>query len=125
MARGVGRSGASWGPDDQIYVAMNRGSLGLARFPGSGGNPEPVSTVDTAAGEVGHLWPDVLPGGRGVLFTLVDGDWPTSADIAVVDLTTGLHRRLVAGVGAKYAKDGYLVYVTADGTLMAVSFDVV
>ena len=47
----------------------------------------------------------------------------TEWDIAVTDFTTGLHHVLLRGVRAVYAASGHLVYVTADGTLMAVPFD--
>ena len=58
-----------------------------------------------------------------MLFTVSYGTGPTEFDIAVVDLATGLHRLLVRGVTAKYATSGHLVYVTANGTLMAAPFD--
>jgi serine/threonine-protein kinase len=47
----------------------------------------------------------------------------TEWDIAVADLATGTHSVLVRGVRARYAASGHLLYVTADGTLMAVPFD--
>ena len=37
VAEGVGRFGASWGPDGHIYVNMDAGSIGLARISTSGG----------------------------------------------------------------------------------------
>ncbi len=122
VAEGVGRFGASWGPDGRIYVSMS-GSVGLARVSASGGELEPVTTLDTARGEVGHLWPVVLPNGRGVLFTVEDGGGFQSANIAVLDVASGAARMLVRGVGAKYSASKHLVYVTADGRLMAVPFD--
>ena len=123
VAEGVGRFGASWGPDGRIYVSMSGGSVGLARVSASGGELEPVTTLDTERGEVGHLWPVVLPNGRGVLFTVEDGGGFQSANIAVLDLASGTSHTLVRGVGAKYAASKHLVYVTADGTLWAVPFD--
>ena len=47
----------------------------------------------------------------------------TEWDIAVADLATGTHTVLLRGVRARYAASGHLLYVTADGTLMAVPFD--
>ncbi len=123
VAEGVGRAGASWGPDGSIYVSMAGGSIGLARISASGGELEPVTTLDTARGKTGHLLPEVLPNGKGVLFTVMDGSGPSTADIAVLDLASGTYRVLVRGVGAKYAASRHVVYVTADGTLMAVPFD--
>ena len=50
VAEGVGRFGASWGPDGRIYVSMSGGSVGLARVSASGGELEPVTTLDTERG---------------------------------------------------------------------------
>jgi hypothetical protein len=44
-------------------------------------------------------------------------------EIGVLDLSTGKHRILLRGIFARYARSGHLVYVTADGALMAVAFD--
>jgi hypothetical protein len=41
----------------------------------------------------------------------------------VVDLRTGQHRHLVEEVAAWYARSGYLLYVTADGRVVAAPFD--
>ncbi len=118
---GIGASGA-WGPDGFLYANGPRTGGGIVRFPAGGGKPERVTTPDTAKGELQHLYPDVLPNGRGVLFTARRGR-EAESDIAVVDLTTGVHRVLVRGVRARYAASGHLVYVTTDGALLAAPFD--
>ena len=52
------------------------------------------------------------------------GNMGSPADeIAVLDVATGMHRALVRGIFARYARSGHLVYVTVDGALMAVPFD--
>ena len=115
---GIGRIGASWGPDGYLY-AVGRG--GIVRVPASGGVLEPVTVLDTAKGETNHRWPEALPNGKGVLFTVQRaGD---ASDIAVGELATGAHRVLVRGIYARYAVSGHLMYVTADGTLMVAPFD--
>ena len=35
--------------------------------------PEPVTTLDTAGGELGHAWPRALPNGKGVLYNARGG----------------------------------------------------
>ena len=113
--------GASWGDDDTIIFGTETSS-GLWRVPDGGGDPEELTTVDTAGGEINHGWPEVLPGGRAVLFTILTNDLNT-AQIAVADLATGAHRVLVPGGHApRYAATGHLVYA-ASGTLRAVAFD--
>ena len=60
---------------------------------GDGGKPENVVKVD--AGQIAH-GPQLLPGGRAILFTLArGGDWD-AAQIVVQSLDTGT-RRVVAG----------------------------
>lgn len=125
-ATSVGGPGASWGTDGFIYFDSS-GIGPLRRVKETGGDSEVISTLDTAGGELQHDWPDALPGGRGVLITINRGgpgvNISQSDDIGVLDLATGRHRMLVHGVLARYAASGHIVYVTAEGVLMAAPFD--
>ena len=58
--------GASWGPDDTIIFARFDG---LFRVSAAGGEPEMWTMAETP---VRHSWPEVLPGGRAVLFTIAN-----------------------------------------------------
>ncbi|MCH7875993.1 MAG: PD40 domain-containing protein [Gemmatimonadetes bacterium] len=122
---GTGRVGGSWGSDGYLYFDGNLPGNGLVRVAEGGGAPEVVTMIDTTAREQRHVWPEALPGGRGVVFSVRRGGVVNLAewDIAVADLATGTHTVLVRGVRARYAASGHLVYVTADGTLMVVPFD--
>jgi tRNA A-37 threonylcarbamoyl transferase component Bud32/WD40 repeat protein len=118
----VGGIGATWSPDGFIY-SDGAGSRGLVRVPAAGGRPsEPFTQLDSASGDVDHRFPDALPNGRGVLFVVTRSS-AASFDIAVATTETGAHEVLLRGVFVRYAKSGHLVYVTADGSLMAVPFD--
>ena len=64
--------GASWGLDDTIVFSTTT-SDGLLRVPAGGGEPERVTTVSTADGETSHQYPEVLPDGKTVLFTISTG----------------------------------------------------
>ena len=122
----VGSDGATWSDDGHIYYdgLTQGGTNGLRRVRAAGGAAvELVSTVDTASGESDHIRPSALPGGEGVIFILLRGASLEATDIAVLDMRTGEHRVLVRGVGARYAASGHLVYVTADGNLLAAPFD--
>ena len=123
--------GADWGEDDTI-VFGNVVPSGLWHVAATGGDPVEL----TIPGEnVNHAWPDILPGGRGVLFTILrgqvrgralstDGDIGGASEIAVLDLETGEQRVLVAGGTApRYSPTGHIVYGVS-GTLRAVGFDV-
>ena len=110
---------ASWGADDTIVLKAHTGS-GLFQVPAGGGTPQPLTTLDSQSGEAGHQSPQVLPGGKAVLFT---ARVATSSHIAVQSLETGERRVVLEGPdNVRYVPTGHLVYVQA-GTLMAVSFD--
>ena len=120
---GVAR-GATWAPDDTIIFATNNPGTGLQRVSAAGGTPEVLTRPDHAQGEGGHLWPEILPGGRAVLFTITSqtGGLDT-AQVAVRDLRTGTQKVLLRGGShGHYVASGHLVYVAA-GTLRAIAFD--
>jgi serine/threonine-protein kinase len=115
-------SGATWGPDDNIILASSSVSTGLQRV--SGGQLEVLTRPDPAQGEADHLWPEILPDGRFVLFTITS---PTgglaAAQVAILDLQTRKHQVLLPGGShAHYLPSGHLIYGQA-GTLQAVAFD--
>ena len=92
--------------------------LGLVRMSAAGGTPETITTLDSTKGEIGHNWPEILPGGKAVLFTLNTSE----QQIVVESLETGRRQILVQGSHARYVPTGHLVYAR-EGRLLAVSFD--
>jgi serine/threonine-protein kinase len=117
-------SGATWAPDDTIIFATNNQGTGLQRVSAAGGTPEVLTRPDRAQGEADHLWPEILPGGRAVLFTITSlTGGLDSAQVAVRDLRTGTQKVLLrGGSDGHYVASGHLVYVAA-GTLRAIPFD--
>ncbi len=120
--------GASWGPDDTIVFACGESS-GLWRVSASGGEPEQITELDREAGEVSHRLPQVLPGGKAVLFTVVK-DRPLPVDetqIVVQSLETGKRKILTEeGSDARYVPTGHLtghLVFAREGNLMAAPFD--
>ena len=116
--------GATWGPDDTIVFAPSITS-GLFRVSAGGGTAKPLTVPDRKKGELGHRWPEILPGGKAVLFTIWTGAGGSfdTAQIDVLSLETGEQRVLVeGGAYAKYVSTGHLVYARAGG-LLAVPFD--
>ncbi len=109
--------GVAWGPDGSVYIAHR----GLIRVASTGGQLEVVVPQD--ASRRWHLFPDVLPNGRGALFTLGLTETWTANTIAVADFATGEVRELAQGVMARYLVTGHVVYVRADGVLLAAPFD--
>jgi Tol biopolymer transport system component len=114
--------GGSWGEDGNIIIAANTGPL--QRVPDTGGKLTEV-TVSRAPGDITHRFPQVLPGGKAVLFTAHDQSTGfDSATIDVVSLIDGsrktVHR---GGTYGRYVPSGHLIFVN-NGTLFAVPFDI-
>jgi len=115
--------GGSWGEDGAIIFSGNVRTT-LSRVSSAGGTPEPVTTMDEKKGEDTHRWPQVLPGGKAVLFTA--GSAATGFDDAEIDvysMDSGKRKTILRGGSyARYLPAGYLMYINA-GTLFAVPFD--
>jgi len=117
--------GLAWAPDGSIVYSPVYNS-GLKRIPATGGAPIDLTKLDPARSERSHRWPQVLPDGRTVIFTVGDmtspGDYD-GAKIDAVNLDTGKRSTLLEGARmARYTRAGYLVYQHQE-TLMAARFD--
>jgi serine/threonine-protein kinase len=112
-------AGASWAADGTIVFGTLDASEGLLCVTAASGRVEELTVPDPG---VNHVLPDVLPGGRAVLFTIAPIESPEAAQIAVLDLETGELRQLLPGAHPRYAPTGHLVYLL-DDNLMAVPFD--
>ncbi len=113
--------GVSWGADDTIIFSSI--SEGLYRMSGGGGEPELLVAPDPERGESSYRFPDVLPGGEAVLFTVFTSANVEQTQIVALSLATGERKVLVSGgAGARYVPTGHLVYGVS-GTLRAVAFD--
>jgi serine/threonine-protein kinase len=107
----------SWGEDGNIIAS--RVSNVLLRIPAEGGMPVPVTEL--AAGETRQSFPQVLPGGKAVLFT----SFASTVQTTIQVMSLGDRRRKTVhrgGTFARYLPSGHLVYLD-QGTLFAVPFD--
>jgi serine/threonine-protein kinase len=107
--------GGTWGEDNQIV--FGRVGSGLWITSASGGDPRQLTRP--REGER-HELPQILPGGRAVLFTILATNRPARAAVQILE--TGAIRELFEGVGAKYVGSGYVVF-GRQGTLWAAAFD--
>ncbi len=111
--------GMSWAPDDTILYGLPGGVM---RVSANGGIPEVL--VEIEDGEVHG--PQLLPGGRSLLFTTSRGAGPSrwdEAEIVVQRLGSGARKVLwTGGSDARYVPTGHLVYALGD-VLFAVPFD--
>jgi serine/threonine-protein kinase len=113
--------GASWGEDGNIIASLSTNG-GLSRIPSAGGTPAPATEL--ANGELTHRWPQVLPGGKAILFTAHTRT--TGFDGATIEVMTLADRRRKTlqrgGSFGRYLPSGHLIYVN-NNTLFAVRFD--
>jgi serine/threonine-protein kinase len=119
-----GSRGATWASDNTIIFASAAPMTGLQQVSAGGGPITVLTRPDRDRGDADHVWPELLPGGRSVLFTIfpVTGG-VEAAQIAVLDLSTGAQTVVVRGGShAHYVDGGYLVYAEANA-LHAVKFD--
>ena len=113
--------GGSWGEAGNIIATLSN-TAGLWRIPAAGGPPTLVTEL--AQGELTHRWPQILPGGKALLFTSnsMNGGYD-GANIEVMSL--GDRRRKIlqrGGTFGRYLPSGHLIYVNS-ATLFAVPFD--
>ncbi|HXG70117.1 MAG TPA: protein kinase, partial [Gemmatimonadaceae bacterium] len=117
-----GRGGA-WTADGSIIFSPDSGSnVKLLKVPAAGGVAAPFG--DFADGEITQRWPQMLPGGKGVLYggASEPAQWD-SGNVMVTPLNGGPATMILrGGFHARYVGSGHLVYVT-QGTLFAVPFD--
>jgi serine/threonine-protein kinase len=108
--------------DDQTIVYTDS-TQWLSRIAADGGSTNRVITK----GQVGNvavatIWP--LPGSRGVLFTVCNGNCAIATSLYVYDFAADSARLLVAqAAGGWYSPTGHLLYTSRDGGLYAASFD--
>jgi DNA-binding SARP family transcriptional activator len=125
----TGVAGASWGPGGFIYADGFHATRLVRVEARQGAVPKWFTVLDTANGEIDHTWPDVLPNGKGVLFTVTFNGKNTpsgksSFAIAVADIPSGKHRVIVGDAAyPRYVRSGHMLYVSTNRQLTMVPFD--
>ncbi|HET6668709.1 MAG TPA: protein kinase [Pyrinomonadaceae bacterium] len=116
--------GGVWSSDGTIIFTPGTDAP-LYRVSASGGAAEALSTIDGSAHERSHRWPDVLPSGKSVLFSVAYdvGNPLDNANVALLDLNTHKHKILIkGGAFARYLSAGYIVYARGNA-MQAVPFN--
>ena len=115
--------GIAWSDDGTLFLTLDAAAP-LVSMPATGGPMRPVTTL--AAGERTHRWPQVLAGGKSVLFTVGTQASPDGYDRGNIDaviVATGERRVVLQGAAmARYCGDGRLLYSKAAG-LYSIAFD--
>ncbi|MCB1182557.1 protein kinase [bacterium] len=111
--------GGVWLSDGSIVFTSSYAG-GLAVIGPDATEPRQLTTPDAAAGELGHWWPDVLPGGKWVTYTAWASPKPR---LMALNLASGeTHEILRDATYARWVPTGHLVFVR-ENQLMAVPFD--
>ena len=109
--------GGSWGSRGTIVFAPSANSP-LLEVSDAGGTPQPLTRLEK--GETYQIWPQFLPGGKGVLFSTGSGGVDTH--VIAQSIAAGEQRPLLSGTQPRYAASGHLIYAQGT-TLMAAPFD--
>ncbi len=123
LANVSGYRGGAWGEDDTI-IFPTKFTSPLYRLPASGGTPQEVTHLNAARAETTHRWPQLLPGGKTVLFTASsNNNFFGQATVQAASIATGEATVLVENASfGRYLPGGYLAYCS-QGTLFVVPFD--
>ncbi len=117
--------GLVWGEDDWIYYARAESS-GIWRVPSSGQSRPEVVTRLRPGEECGHAWPQLLPGGKALLFTELGPSGGASDGRVVIEVLATHDRTTVVerATSGRYLASGHVVFGRDDGFVYAVPFDV-
>jgi hypothetical protein len=112
--------GLDWSEDGRIVFGTIEG---LRSIPEAGGAIMELTTTNADARRMIHAFPHVLPGGVGILYTVVmESTDPAEITIRLLDTASGQSRELLKNASnARYAR-GHLAFAR-DHTMHAVPFD--
>lgn len=113
--------GGTWNRNGVMLCALSNVD-GLYRIPAEGGDPTPVTTLDSSRGELMHRFPRFLPDGRH-FFYLIRSSKPDYSGLYVGSLDSKEKKRISPDPQtAEYVSPGYGLF-SRNGKLMAQPFD--
>ncbi|MBL8112870.1 MAG: PD40 domain-containing protein [Acidobacteria bacterium] len=120
---GSNSRGAAWPREGTLVVSASQTS-GLLSVPDGGGKPTPLTALDAARGERSHRWPEAVPGGPWVLFTVgFEGASYDEGRIDAVSLDTGERKTVLSQAAfGRVLPGGRLLFVRG-GRVHAVKLD--
>ncbi|MFN8652182.1 MAG: LpqB family beta-propeller domain-containing protein [Gemmatimonadales bacterium] len=115
-----GAGGVDWSDDGWIYFDSPGG---FTRVRENGGPSELAMPYDAAAGEVGVAWPQVLPGGKMLLYRSRKNTKEDDYTIVGWEIESRVRHTVTNGIFARFLQPGTLVVIRSDGSLAAAPFD--
>lgn len=98
-------AGGWWGAGDTIIFSVRPTAGGpeamggravLAQVSAGGGEPKPLTTLNPDKNERAHAWPEILPGGKAVLFSVRTAQsYDLGSHVAVLSLATGQYHTVI------------------------------
>jgi serine/threonine protein kinase len=113
--------GGTWNSEGVILFNPSASNQPIFRVSAAGGNPTPVTSLDTAQYETSHRWPYFLPDGRHFIFFVRGRSEHTGVYVASLD-SKDTRQLVAAPVSGLYAPPGWLLFMRNE-TLMAQLFD--
>jgi Tol biopolymer transport system component len=108
-------AGMDWGANDTLV--FSRALDGLARVSARGGEPETLTSVESARGERFHIQPHFLPGDESLLFTVIFDDGTSATER--LDLGTKERARLEATTGfLRFIDTGHAIFPKNEALLV-------
>jgi Tol biopolymer transport system component len=117
--------GLSWSTDHYIYFSPGIGTSGIWRVSANGGEPEQVTFVIDSLKENAHVWPQILPGSKALIFTAL-GPSAGSIDskIVIQQLKSGTRKTLIKNaIYGRYLSNRNLLFANNDGNIFIVPFN--
>lgn len=112
-----------WGPNNEVFYGhLNKG---IMRVSAQGGTAEAVSVLDSAGGEISHRFPQLLPGGKSLIYTIKLNSIGTFDEALIAAQSIGSKEKKILVRGGSYARylpTGHLIYLRG-GSFFAVAFD--
>jgi len=114
--------GGSWSTSGTIVFAPATGAA-LQRVSADGGTPARATDLDATRGEFSHRWPEFLPDGDTIVFTVgTVGEWD-EAEIVAQSLSTGKRTAVLkGGTNPRFTAAGQLAYAHG-GAVWIAGFD--
>jgi len=115
--------GGWWSSDNSIWFGHLNSVV--YRVPSNGGTQAEATVMDTSHGEISHRFPQPLPDGKTVIFTVKYNNITSFDDAVIVAENTDTHERKIlirGGSFARYVPTGHILYARGS-SIYAVPFD--
>ena len=117
-------NGMDWVSPNELVLGQDGDLRGLSRLSAAGGGLIEFTHPDEHDQRAVHLWPVMANDGKTVVFAIYRGTLAT-AELAITSVPEGKITRLgIRGIRPLGILDHHLVFVQADGAVMAVPIDI-